>query len=95
MSELTALTKLEQNMLKRIARSCYSESNGHPQQAKDTATFIWDVIEDAEDKGVVTSLNKKQLVTVTKFKDPDDNSIELTESGFRLFLLCIAKEKDS
>jgi hypothetical protein len=89
---MSELTELEQNMLKKIAHSCYSVSGGKPQQAKDTATFIWDVIESAEDRGVVTSLNKKRLVTITKHENPDDNSIELTESGFRLFLISLAKE---
>jgi len=92
MDESIALTELEQKMLKKIASSVYSESHGKPQQAADTSTFIWDVIESPEDRGVVTSIKKKGLVEITKQENPDDNSIRLTESGFRMYLICLAKE---
>jgi hypothetical protein len=92
MDESIVLTDLEKQMLKKIAHSVYSASNGKPQQAADTPTFIWDVIESPEDKGVVTSLKKKGLAEITKYKNSDDNSIELTKLGFHMYLVSLAKE---
>jgi hypothetical protein len=77
------ITEKQLHMIKAIATSQYSVSNGRPKCAKDTATFIFDIVETPADKAVLTQLNRKGLVQVTK--DAEENSVQLTESGYNVY----------
>ena len=78
-------TKLQLAMIEKIARCLLTEVNGRYPSTKDqTITWADVVIEDNEDKGVFTSLNKAGLA----FHDGKgrDAVVGLTEEGYKVFV---------
>ena len=81
------MTDLQKAMIIKIARSEYSVVNGAIPESIDDVGQIWAdcIIEDAEDKGVFTSLLKEKLVFHTGPHDPDAGC-GLTDKGFQEYL---------
>lgn len=78
------MTPLQAAMLKRIATDELTELNGaEPENASQAVTWANCVIEDAEDKGVVTSLINAGLVYHEGKKR--DALVGLTEEGFKAY----------
>ena len=77
------ITNLEQAMLEKIATSEFTSLNGATPTDISEIGWIWadTIIEDAEDKGVFTSLLKKGLVEHSG-GPKSDAGVTLTESGF-------------
>ena len=79
-------TKLQNDMLIKIARNELTEINGaEPVTADQARTFADCIIEDSQDKGVVTSLQNAGLVFVDTYKNKRDNVVGLTEKGFAAY----------
>lgn len=75
-------TKLQQAMLAKIALSEYTPANGSEPETNDDVGQVWAdcIIEDAEDKGVFTSLLNAGLV---KHEGQGrDACVYLTDAGF-------------
>ena len=79
-------TKLENEMLNKIARSEFSTLNGANPTSLNEIGWIWadTIIENAEDKGVFTSLLKKGLVEHSG-GPKSDAGVALTASGFEVY----------
>lgn len=77
-------TKLQAEMLTRIARDELTELNGaEPNKAREASTWADCVIEDAQDKGTFTSLLNADLVWhAGKGRDA---VVGLTEAGFAAY----------
>lgn len=75
------ITKLQGEMLKRIAHDEYTPVNGRrPSSAREANTYADHVILTNQDRGVVTSLQNKFLVW-----HDGDNGIGFTEAGFAAY----------
>ena len=78
------ITELELQMLTAIATDECTEINGRePEELSEIASGTWAnvIICDAQDKGVFTSLLKKQLVWHNGCTGPDA-AVGLTQAGF-------------
>jgi len=93
----TNITPLEFAMIVKIAHSEYNAVNGRsPKSSYDTDTYINMVVETQEDKGVLSSLIKKELVYSTVVKTgSDDNTCMLSETGFQMYLEIMATKEIS
>ena len=80
------MTELQKQMLKKIARSEYSAVNGSEPDSLDDIGQVWadTIIEDAQDKGVFTSLLKEDFVFHTGTGDKDAG-VGLTTAGFAAY----------
>ena len=78
------MTHLQDLMLTKIARSDYTTINNKEPTTLDEVGAVWAdvIIEDAEDKGVFTSLLNSGHVLYNRYKDKRDNTVELTQAGF-------------
>ena len=78
-------TELQNLMLKNIARSEYSSVNGAEPESLSDIDWIWadTIIEDAEDKGVFTSLVNAGLAVHSGGKK--DAAVTLTTAGFAAY----------
>jgi hypothetical protein len=78
-------TELQYNLLVKIAESDYTGFNGNVEalleanDAYDTTTWAFSVIETAQDKGTFTSLLNADLVW--HISDGKDSTVGLTEKG--------------
>lgn len=83
---MTQVTKLEAAMIKKIARSEFTEINGGVPNSVQDIGWVWGdmIIEDSEDKGVFSSLVKKGLANHSGNKGRDA-CVTLTEEGFKVF----------
>lgn len=80
------VTKLQAEMLKKIATSEFTRLNGaEPKNAEDTLTWASDVIETSQDKGVFTSLLNAGLAI--HHGDGRDAVVKLSDSGFKVYKL--------
>ena len=79
------VTILESKMIEKIAESEFTDINGDIPDSVDDIGWVWAdiIIEDAEDKGVFTSLNKKGLVEHSG--KGRDAVVTLTQSGFEVY----------
>lgn len=79
------ITKLQSNMLKKIALNDYTPINGAvPTRREDAETWQEMIIETSQDKGVFTSLLNKKLVWSNG--GGEEAACGLTEDGFQEFL---------
>lgn len=78
-------TPLQQALIVKIAESEFTEVNGRTPTSLDEIGYVWadTIIEDAQDKGVFTSLLNAGLVEHSGGKDA---GVTLTEEGFKVFL---------
>lgn len=79
-------TKLQAAMLTKIARSDYTQLNGGEPNTLADIDWVWanTIIEDAEDKGVFTSLLNEGLVKHSG-GPKSDAGVTLTQAGFDLY----------
>lgn len=80
------VTTLEQAMINNIARNEFTTINGGVPKSTDDIGWVWSdmVIETSEDKGVFSSLVKKDLAKHCGNKGRDA-AVTLTEEGFQVF----------
>ena len=77
-------TPLQTQMLRRIALDeCTPLNGGEPQTRQDAETYANMVIEDAEDKGVFTSMLNEDLVWHSG--KGRDAVVGLTDKGFAAY----------
>jgi len=91
------VTNLEASMIVKIAHSDYNPANGRdPKGSYDTETYTNAVVETQEDKGVFSSLVKKEMVYSTVIKSgSDDNTCMLSEAGFQMYLEIMAQPEET
>lgn len=79
-------TKLQAAMLQKIARSEFTMVNGAEPEVLLDINWIWAdcIIEDAQDKGVFTSLLNAGLVEHTG-GPKRDAGVTLTNAGFKAY----------
>lgn len=84
MNEMT--TKLQSSMLAKIAESEFQPTNGSIPSSFDELDWVWAdcIIEDAEDKGVFTSLVNAGMVEHSGNKGRDA-CVRLTETGWNAY----------
>ena len=76
-------TQKELDLIVAIAESEYTELNGcEPDNADQTAGYVFAVADTNAKGGTLASLLKKGLVWFKKEKNIDDNLVGLTEEGF-------------
>ena len=82
------MTTLQMAMIKKIAENDYTATNGRKPETLDDIGEVWAncVIEDAQDKGVFTTLLSANLVTHRTYKNKSDNSVSLTQKGLNIYL---------
>ena len=78
------ITELELRMIDEIAHSDYSYLNGATPNSKEDIGWVWNPVETAQDKGVMTSLIKKGLV-LHQVYDANETIVTLTDAGFAVF----------
>jgi hypothetical protein len=80
------VTKLQANMIRKIAESEFNTKNGGIPNSLEQIGQIWadSIIEDAEDKGVFTSLLNAGLA-YHYFSGSKNAAIELSETGFAAY----------
>ncbi|CAL9992028.1 hypothetical protein VPHD479_0331 [Vibrio phage D479] len=78
------ITNLEKAMILAIPESEYADNFDHSEPCRfDCNVWTWSVVETAQDKGVISSLVKKDIVTVSG--DGNDSAILFTEMGMELW----------
>ena len=80
------MTNLQAAMLRKIARSEFTTVNGAEPAALEDVDWVWAnvIVEDAEDKGVFTSLVNAGLAEHSGHKGRDA-AVTLTEAGFAAY----------
>lgn len=78
------ITALELAMIDNIAYSDYTNLNGAKPNVREDIGWVWNPVETAEDKGVMTSLIKKGLVLHQTY-DKNETIVSLTDAGFAVF----------
>lgn len=80
------MTNLQIDMITKIARDLYTEVNGGEPKDLSDIGWVWatGIIEDAQDKGVFTSLVNAGLALHDGQKR--DACVTLTEAGFKQYL---------
>jgi len=88
MENLATLTVKEVSVLESILESQYQSCDSDNEGVIGAAMYQWDVLDYAEGvgakgfSGVVSSLNKKGLVTSDSTGHKDDQTITITKLGF-------------
>ena len=82
------MTTLQKKMIIKIAENEMAPGNGSKPKTFEETGDVWTdcVVEDAEDKGVATSLVNAGMVEMTCYKNKRDNTICLTKAGFFEYL---------
>jgi hypothetical protein len=90
MENIMKVTVREAKMLNNIANSCYGDFSTLNPEACDSQTWAFEACDNnfgftAAEKGVLSSLVKKELVIVRGWRDSmnDDTTIEFTEAGVK------------
>lgn len=82
---MNTITALEKSMILAIAHSQYTPNNGGEiNEPSQSLTWTSDIVENSQDKGVFSSLVKKELIYHSG--EGRDSTCVLTDAGFEVYL---------